>query len=134
MSMFVIFLNCGFAIMDSLGIFGSDISSISTIYHTRLSWLATPYAVIALAGTLAVGAGLLGIFTRGGVTDKVIIYGTFAGLYWGSVMLAGATVFAKVALHFPGTQLFIAIFWVACGLIFVMTLVQMAAGGQKTYV
>ena len=116
------------------GIFGPDISSISAIYHRELSWLSAPYAVGALAGSLGVGAAVLSIFTKGGRTDKAIIYGSFTGLYWGSIILSGATVFAKVALHFPGTQMFINIFWAACGLIFVITLVQMVSGGQKTYV
>jgi len=128
-AMSVIFINCGFAIVDAIGVFGSDISRLSGVFQ-QLSWLTHPVVMGALA-TLFAG-GTIVLMNSNAVTDKGIAYTTFIGIFWGSVILTGAVVFSKTDL--PGMELFYTIYCIAAALIFVNALVQMSTGGQRSHV
>ena len=128
-AMAVIFINCGFAIADAIGVFGSDISDIAGVFHT-LKWLTNPYVMATLATIFATGTVV--VLNTNAINDRGIAYTTFTALFWGSVLLTGKVVFTKIDV--PGVELFYTIFCIAAALVFVNALIQMSTGGQKSHV
>lgn len=128
-AMSVIFINCGFAIVDAIGVFGSDITGLAGIFQ-QLTWLTNPVVMGALATLFA--AGTIIVLNTNAVTDKGIAYTTFIGIFWGSIILTGVVVFSKIDM--PGIELFYTIYCIAAALVFVNALVQMSTGGQKSHV
>lgn len=140
MAMVVIFVNAGFAIMNQIGAFGSEITDRAGIWAS-LTWLSTPIFTIPLidlevTGILALSTAIalatVVILNTNIVTDRGVSVAAFALIFYGSVFLTGATIFANYDL--PGLELFYTIFVLACTLIFIMAVVQMPTGGQKTHV
>lgn len=128
MSMATIFVNCGFAVIGSIGVF--NIGSEYTGIFNRLTYLAHPLVVTALAGILA--AATIVILNSNAVTDKGVAYTTFTTTFWGSFGIA-SLIFAKFT-KYPGIEMFYIIYTIACALMFVIGLVQMPTGGQKSHV
>jgi len=129
-AMSVIFINCGFAIVDAIGVFGSDITGLAGIFQ-QLKWLTNPVVMGGLAALFAAGTIILPFSARPG-TDKGLAYITFIGIFWGSIILTGVVIFSRIDM--PGIELFYTIYCIAAALVFVNALIQMASGGQKTHV
>jgi len=140
MSMVVIFVNAGFAIINQTGAFGSEIAKRAGIWGS-LTWLSTPIFTVPLidlevTGILALSTAIalatVVILNTNIVTDRGVAVAAFALVFYGSVFLTGVTVFANYEL--PGLEIFYVIYVLACTLIFIMALVQMPTGGQKVHV
>jgi len=142
-SFIILFVNCGFAIIASTGAFGSEITEKTSVYQA-LTVLSTPIfsinsdtgdtlfsvtGVMALAGLIAVSTVV--ILQSNLVNDRGVAVGAFAALFYGSLFLTGVTLFSSFA--FPGLELFYTIFVLICTLSFVLTIIQMPTGGQKSF-
>ena len=133
MSMVVIFINAGFAIINQMGVFGDEIATRSTIFYNPLiQMFLNPIVVTAFSGLLVAATAIV-LNTRV-ITDKGVAYGTFTALYFSSVFLTGMTIFANYDRFFPGVEIFYTIYVLACTVIFIIALVQMPTGGQKSHV
>jgi len=128
-AMAVIFINCGFAIVDAIGVFGSDISNLAGVFE-KLKWLTNPVVMGTLAALFA--AGTVVVLNTNAINDRGIAYTTFIGVFWGSVILTGIVVFSKIPI--PGIELFYTIYCIVAALVFVNALIQMSTGGQKSHV
>lgn len=139
-SMVVIFVNAGFAVMNQFGAFGSEIAERAGIWGS-LTFLSTPVFTIPLidlnvTGVLALSTAIalatVVVLNTNVINDRGVAVAAFAFIFYGSVFLTGATIFANYDL--PGLELFYTIYILACTLIFVMAVVQMPTGGQKPHV
>ena len=128
-AMAVIFINCGFAIVDAIGVFGAEITQLAGIFQ-QLRWLTNPYVMGALAVTFA--GGTVVVLNTNAITDRGIAYGVFILIFWSSIIMTGIVIFSK--MPFPGIELFYTIYCIVAALVFVNALVQMSTGGQKSHV
>jgi hypothetical protein len=135
-AMALIFINAGFAIVFSLDIFGTGFSSqwsaltvFTDLEFTVPGTTFTFNGVLALAGVIAIAsATVLGTKV---VSPAGIATGTFAAVFWGAFITAFITL---TTIPLPGLNLWITIFTLSAVLIFVVALVQMQTGGQKSHV
>jgi hypothetical protein len=140
MAMVVIFVNAGFAVINQIGSFGAEITERAGIWAS-LTWLSTPVFIIPLinlevTGILALSTAIalatVVVLNTNVITDRGVAVAAFALIFYGSVFLTGATIFANYDL--PGLEIFYTIYILGCTLIFLMAVVQMPTGGQKTHV
>lgn len=130
-AMGVVFINFGFAIVDVIGVFGSDISSLASTFQ-GLVWLTHPVVMAVLATTFALGT--IVVLNSNAINDRGIAYTTFIGFFWGSVILTGIVIIGRMGDKIPGIQIFYTIYCIIAALVFINALVQMSTGGQKTHV
>jgi len=126
LAMLMIFINCGFAIMNSLNIF--HYSSEYTGVWANLQWLTSPLGsmtIAALAGLMALGVLLS--------ADRGLSYTTFSAVYWISFSETSILILKPIS-EYPGLGIFYLVFAIASILIFVMSLIQMPLGGVKGHV
>ena len=153
LAMFMIFLNCGFAIMLSInnGMFFAspdeggmttqsdeldEMKSTSNIYSVMQAEIftipgldITINVIEAVAGVLAVAAAVLGFF--GGQAASGVAIGGFAIVFWGSIV---STKIFLTSIATPEIDMFYNVFMLAATLIFIIALFQMTTGGQKSHV
>ena len=148
MAMAQIFINCGFAILNSIKIAGTNTSIFGVDYgnHTgvfqQLTWLVNPIFTIpginlgvtgiqALAGAMALATVIVLSTNIALVNAQGIAYAVFALIFWGSFVTAMAVI---SGIPFPGVEIFYLIYGMASALIFTIALIQMPTGGQKAHV
>ena len=153
LAMFMIFLNCGFAIMLSInnGMFFAapseggvttpsedldKMGSTNTIFDIMQAEILTIpglditiNVIEALAAILAAAAAVLGFF--GGQAASGVAIGGFAIVFWGSIL---STKIFLMSIAAPEIDMFYNIFILAATLIFIIALFQMTTGGQKAHV
>lgn len=139
LSMLWIFICCGFGIIDTFDIFGSDFSKETGIFNSLKS-LSTPIFTVpgidldvtgisALAGAMALAT--IVILNTNIVTDRGIALAVFSLIFWGSFTTA-LVVMTKIDI--PNMEFMYTIFLLASTLIFINALVQMPTGGQRSHV
>ena len=140
LAMFLIFINCGVMITAALGAFG-DMNEYSAGVDT-LNTLANP--VFKVGGVSITGIQSIALLMLGATAVVPIIRGKFFSaegvayvvfiiVFWGSFATT-TLIFTPMVNRFPGLAIFVGIFGIASALIFVIALVQMPTGGQKTHV
>lgn len=139
LAMGTIFFNAGLYIVGLLGMFG-DLGGVSNSFMEILNLFTIPIITIpgteigirgidAIAGALALATIVL--FNSNAINDRGVAYTAFAIIFWGSFGLASVSL---SEIDLPGITIVYGIFFLASALIFIMTLVQMPTGGQKSYV
>ena len=135
MAMATIFINAGIYVVGILGMFGSiGNDSFMDIFTTFANPIITIAGVEvrgidAIAGALAIGT--IVFLNSNAVNDRGIAYTIFTVIFWGSFGIASVSL-SEIAL--PGVEVFYTIYFLAACLIFIMALVQMPMGGQKSHV
>jgi len=153
LAMFMIFLNCGFAIMLSInnGMFFASpdeggmttssedldkMGSTGGIYDIMQAEIVTIpglditiNVIEAIAAIIAAAAAVLGFF--GGQAASGVAIGGFAIVFWGSIL---TTKIFLTSIAAPEINMFYNVFILAATLIFIMALFQMTTGGQKAHV
>ena len=136
LSMALICLNAGIYIANAIGCFG-DMSDVTGIFP-QLLFLTNPIINIAgielkgidiIAGALA--GGTIVVVNTNAINDRGIAYTVFAVVFWGSFVIS-SVVLTKIP--FPGIEMFYAVFFLISVMIFVIALIQMPTGGQKSHV
>lgn len=138
----MIFINAGIYVTAAMNVFG-DLSSVSGIFGS-LSFLYTPIIPLpfnlpffgaSIEGLemiwIAMAAGTIVILNSNAINDRGVAMIVFGVIFWGSIGITWEII-AKIDL--PGVIMFYSIFTLAATLIFMMTLIQMPTGGQKSYV
>lgn len=145
----ILFVNCGFAIVSSIGVFGSDIDDLTGSTggdnwgYGALSILSEPIfsiehegvvlfsvtGIMGLAGLIA--ASTIVVFNSNLVNERGVAIAAFTILFYGGVFLTGVTIFSK--FDFPGLNLFYMIFVLFCTLSYVLTIIQMPTQGQGNF-
>lgn len=136
LAMGLIFINAGIYIVATMNLFG-DLSSVGGIFES-LSIFTDPLITVAgipIKGIDAIAAFLAGgtivVYNSNAINDRGIAMIAFSAVFWGSFLLT-SVVFNKINL--PGIAEIYTVFLLAATLIFVMTLIQMPTGGQKSFV
>jgi len=137
LAMGLIFLNAGIYIVATMNLFG-DLSGVAGTFEA-LTIFTTPIINIPLVGeakgidliAVAIAGGTVVFYNSNAINDRGIAVIAFSAVFWGSFLITSAVI---TKFDFPGITEFYAIFLLAATLIFVMTLVQMPTGGQKSYV
>jgi hypothetical protein len=138
LSMGLIFINAGIYLTAMMNLFGdlSDVTGIFeslSIFYTPL--FTVPYLEYTVKGidaiAIALAIGTIVVANTNMVKDRGIAYIAFSAVFWGSFLMTSVVI---NKLDFPGITPFYSIFLLASSLIFVMTLIQMPTGGQKSYV
>ena len=138
-AMAMIFINAGFAIVFSLGIFGevfethasawNDLAVIANyefvIPGTELTFPGITAVAVAIAVASASFVGTR-VSSPSGVATT-----WFAFLFWGSFIISFVTL---ATIPLPGIEIWLSIFMLAATLLFAITLIQMQTGGQKSNV
>jgi hypothetical protein len=138
-SMGLIFINAGIYLVATMNLFG-DLSGVTGLFES-LSIFYEP--VITIAGVpikgidalaVALAAGTVVVLNSNAINDRGIAMAAFSIIFWGSFGIS-SLVFVKLIndLNLPGIAEFYSIFLLASTFIFVMTLVQMPTGGQKSF-
>lgn len=138
LGMGMIFINCGFAIVFSLDIFGSQFETHSAVWDALRVIATLEFAIPGtdisfpgIAGFAIAIAGASSFIGSKVVSTSGVAIVMFAVLFWGSFGLA-FTVLTQIPL--PGIGLFLTIFLVAALLIFSNAIIQMPTGGQRSHV
>lgn len=137
-----IFISCGFVVSAALGVFG-NMSEYTGIYQSLMVFADPWFTIgpitfngITAIAILMVGATTLVLNSRLFSSEGVAI-GVFAAVFWGSFAIS-STIFGALrdgdGNPFPGLLIFVGIYGIASALIFVIALVQMPTGGQKSHV
>ena len=128
LSMLMICINLGAFIMSLTGSFG-DMGTLSSRAESMVSnpiittaALASIVVAITVSSTKILGSQLS--------SPTAVSVGYFSVAFWGSFTLCAGIVFD---LPVEGASIFGGIFTLIAILIFVMTLIQMPTGGQKSY-
>ena len=145
LSCLMIFINCGFYIMISMGVFsGMDAPThaysgiqgfIKSSFSIGLISISGSDIVIAIAILMIVGTAL--VLNSRVFSSQGVAFGVFTGVFWVSI---GTTDVILMNIHdssgnpFPGLGIFVTIYTIAAFFIFVIALVQLATGGQKSHV
>lgn len=142
LAMFMIFFNCGFPLAVAMGGFGS-IEKHTGVYNS-LIWLANPifsigtveitgvHAIMGITMAMIVATIIWPLGTRP-VSSQGVAIGAFTGIFWVSFGTS-SVIILSLAGEFPGLNIFYTIFVLAATLIFVIALIQLPTGGQKTHV
>ncbi len=132
-SMAMICVNLGFIIIASLGIFRDSAKTsvwVSTLYdHPELAYgvMMLFTLSIALAGFKFFGSGTS---SGGSITSLAMV--AFITVYWAS-FLSTFELFNSISLGGDIKVVILGTFTGISALIFYMTIIQMATGGQKSY-
>ena len=153
LAMFMIFLNCGFAIVISVnaGMFFASpdeggmttssgeldkMESTGSIFDIMQAEILTIpglditiNVIEAIAVVIAAAAAILGFF--GGQAASGVAIGGFAIVFWGSIL---STKIFLTSIAAPEIDMFYNVFILAATLIFIIALFQMTTGGQKAHV
>lgn len=141
LSMGLILFNCGFPLAVAMGAFGSI--EKHTKFYNNLLWLTNPifkigaieitgmHAVIGITLVMIVGTALL--LNSRAFSSQGVAYATFTGVFWTSFGTSSLIIFS-LASEFPGLSIFYTIFLLIAALIFVIGLIQMPTGGQRSHV
>lgn len=136
----LIYINCGFPLAVALGGFG-NIQQHEGGYHA-LGWLVNPiltiygieitgsHAILGVTVAMIIGTALF--LNSRAFSAQAVSYGTFTGIFWVSVA-SSTLILYSLASEFPGMEIVLAIFLMACTLTFAMALIQMPTGGQKSH-
>lgn len=138
LAMTQIFISAGIYITALMDLFGdlSDVtgtfSSLSIFYNPIFT---VPYLGYAVKGVdmiaLVMALGTIVVANTNAIKDRGIAYIAFSAVFWGSFMITSVII---NQIDFPGVTVFYSVYLLASTLIFVMTLIQMPTGGQKSYV
>lgn len=139
MAMILIFINCGFMIVVSMGV---DIIPDSTDGFVQLmNWFATGtftvfgIQVSSMTAVAAVFAGAtIVVLNSNPITDKGLSIIMFTAVFWGSLITTSAIIGAILNDYRVGLGVFYTIFFIAATLIFINALVQISTGGQQSHV
>ena len=144
MSMIIVFINAGYAIMHQIGVFGVAVANRAGGFE-GFHWLIEPIfelnselfefsinGVMILSVTMALATVV--ILHTNLVTDRGYAIIIFTLVFYTSIFVAGHTVFANYDTRLPGVELFYTIYIIAATLIFIIGIVQMPLGGQKSHV
>lgn len=139
--MVFIFINAGIVLVAGLNIFGNDLVQqsflLSAIFSVNTSEATITAAVVGigvmgLASALALAASKVNLLTN----IQGVAIGAFATVFWISFGSALDILLAILSVLFPegnyGNIVF-GIFFATGVFIFIMALVQFAAGGVKTH-
>lgn len=146
LAMVLICVNAGIYIIATMGIFG-DMSEISSIFP-QLNSYTEP--IITVAGVEIKGIDLIAaalatatiiVLNTNAVNDRGIAYTIFTIVFWGSFGVS-SIVISKFGYYndqsewvtFPGIEIFYTVFFLISVMIFLISLVQLPTGGQKTHV
>jgi hypothetical protein len=138
LAMGLIFINAGIYITAMMNLFGdlSDVTGIFSslsIFYTPI--LTVPYIDYPLKGidaiAIALALGTIVVANTNAIQDRGIAYIAFSTVFWGSFLMTSVVI---NKIDFPGISVFYSVFFLASSLIFVMTLIQMPTGGQRSYV
>lgn len=130
LAMLLIFINAGIAIVFSTGTFGATFGTHQNSWLS-LSFLYTnPLLVTVFSVALVSASVYLSIISK--ESPSGISISTFTAIFWIS-MTTSLNTLHEISLVIEGTEIFFTILLLSGTLIFVMTLVQMPTGGQKTY-
>jgi len=137
LAMALIFVNAGIYITAMMELFG-DLSAVTGIFET-LSIFHTPLFNIPYVGevtgfkaiAVALAGGTVVVANTNFIKDRGIAYIAFSAVFWGSFLMTSVVI---NSIDFPGITMFYSVFLLASVLIFIMTLIQMPTGGQKSYV
>lgn len=138
LAMTQIFISAGIYITALMDLFGdlSDVtgtfSSLSIFYNPIFT---VPYLGYVVKGVdmiaLVMALGTIVVANTNAIKDRGIAYIAFSAVFWGSFMITSVII---NQIDFPGVTVFYSVYLLASTLIFVMTLIQMPTGGQKSYV
>ena len=143
LAMGLIFINAGIYLTAAMNLFG-DLSDVTGIF-AGLSFLYDPFITLPnwipvigdapVRGIDAIATALclstIVVLNTNAINDRGVAYFIFSTIFWGSFLLTSVVI---NRLDFPGISIIYSIFFLASILIFIMTLVQMPTGGQKSYV
>ena len=144
LAMGTIFFNAGIYITSLLGMFG-NMGGVSNSFMSLFLTFSTPVITLPfnlpiigqpvlrgidlIAGALA--ASTVIFLSSNFVNDRGVGYSIFSIFFWGSFLMASASI---SSINFPGVSIIYMVYFLASTLIFIMALVQMPTGGQKTHV
>ena len=139
LAMGTIFFNVGIYLTSLLGMFGNLGGASNSFMDLFLTFstpvITIPYVDLPVRGIDAIAFALalstIVIFNSNAINDKGVAYTTFIVIFWGSFLMASASL---SSINFPGFSIIYMIYFLASVLIFVMALVQMPTGGQKSHV
>lgn len=147
MSMLLIFINAGFAILHQMNMFGNavgkEIGERSQAWFINFSLLSDPIITVPginlpitgiLAIAITIAGGTIVVLNTNLITDRGISMVAFTVIFFGSIFIAGATIFANYDQWFPGIEIFYTIYVIACTLMYLVSIVQMSTGGMKAHV
>jgi hypothetical protein len=143
----MVYINCGFFIMISIGLFDSTTTPdnaysniagfintefilVENILEVRGSDIVTAIAILMIAGTALV------VNSRA-FSSEGVVYGVFAMVFWMSIGITDVILLNITDSNgdpFPGVSLFIGIYTISAFFIFVIAMVQLPTGGQKSHV
>jgi hypothetical protein len=130
MAVATIFVNLGFVIMDSFGVFPS------MGYPGILSKLQIVFNPIVIGGLAVLFAIGTTVFANATFSDRGQAYIQFSLLFWGSWGIT-SLIFTKFLYDpvthggIPGFEIFYAIYTIACCIIFAIGMIQMPIGGMR---
>ena len=143
LAMGLIFINAGIYITAMMNLFGdlSDVTGIFgslSIFYNPIITLPFSLPLIGQATfkgidfiAIALAVGTIVIANSNAIQDRGISYIAFSTVFWGSFLMTSVVI---NKIDFPGISTFYSVFFLASTLIFIMTLIQMPTGGQKSYV
>jgi hypothetical protein len=139
MAMVLIFVNCAFMVIVSMGI---DVIPDSTTGFAQLAtWFATTEFTIFGWGisSMTIIAGLFAgativVLNSNPITDKGLSIVFFTGVFWGSWVMTSSIISSIFNDYMAGLSIFFTIFFIASTLIFINALVQISTGGQQAHV
>jgi hypothetical protein len=117
--------------------FATNIFNIApnTEYELNIDTLYTTILVAAAAavGGAVLASGVSSVLTRGGITGTIWSLSVFGGLFWG-IWGATSNLLGSIMGQFPGFTIMWTVFSMLILIIFIMALIQMITGGQKSHV
>ena len=139
LAMVLIFINCGFVVAGSIGIFGDigagNAGGLLDLVTAEVSIMGFSFSSIHAFALLLVTGSLLVLNTKIGPSSSGYAYAIFTIVFWfGNLSTHAILTTAANKAGLPGFGIFLAIFHLAALLIFVNALVQMPTGGQKSHV
>lgn len=137
----IIFINIGFAFLGAFfnDAFTSEVTGHASSIQTLQTVLTTPLFSVGgfsfttmwlLAGAMVVGTFLI-LNSKPGPSSQGIAYAAFTIVFWGGMT---STWVILTGFDIPGVNFIYTMFVLIATLVFVIALVQMATGGQKTHV
>lgn len=144
LAMVMIFINCGFAVAASMGVFGNIFNPETALEGGLFSFLRWELSfnvlgfAIAINGVHAIMIALItGSFlvlnSNIGPSSSGYAYGIFTVIFWFGI-LSTDSILVNTIGHYAGVGIFLTIYNLAAMLIFINALIQMPTGGQRSHV
>ena len=139
LAMGFILINCGFALLGSMG----DVFFEASAHSGGLDFLTTLLTVdlVTIGGfsftgmhaftALLLAGSFLVLNSKLGPESKGYAYVAFTVVFWGGFV---STYTIIDSIDVPGMSVISTLVFLIATLVFVMTLIQMPTGGQKSYV